>query len=554
MFRKFTLFALSFTFLFISNISYAQYVFEYLSYIPSDKFVRPESIVTIDTFLYLSAGDNTHNREPWITDGTQSGSRMLKDIFPGNYAGIGIRPYFTKYNNKIYFTASEGTNGYELWVTDGTANGTQMVIDINAGPLNSYPKNLHIFNGKLFFQANDGTNGDELWVSDGTANGTQLLKDINPGNYGCYPSKYTAFNNKLYFIAENKLNDELWVTDGTTNGTQIAPIAANGTSFTDVSTPTVFNNKLYFCATYSNPPSNGQYGLFETDGTVSGTKHIKVVVADGIAIFNNKMYFAGENSSRNTELWVSDGTTNGTQLLKDINTATNKSSDPSQFTIVGNQLFFTANDGVHGEELWVTDGTNTGTKMVKDIYFEPQLPAWGSKPNNLTSFNNKLFFTARDSTYTNRNQLWISDGTTSGTKKILEVGHKGLSNIGHDNERFAICNNNMYFVASGSSSYSLWKMTDTTKSNPPQNITDLTSNNFKIAPNPAHNSVHISFDMAIQNATISLTDISGRLIHKEKVAGSLEQTTFKLPTVSPGIYLINVTHNDGTASQRLRIE
>ena len=34
---------------------------------------------------------------------------------------------------------------------------------------------------------------------------------------------------------------------------------------------------------------------------------------------------------------------------------------------VGGTLFFTADDGIHGRELWTSDGTEEGTVLVKDI-------------------------------------------------------------------------------------------------------------------------------------------------------------------------------------------
>ena len=40
---------------------------------------------------------------------------------------------------------------------------------------------------------------------------------------------------------------------------------------------------------------------------------------------------------------------------------------PKQFTRVADAVFFTADDGVHGEELWITDGTAQGTRLVRDI-------------------------------------------------------------------------------------------------------------------------------------------------------------------------------------------
>ena len=52
-------------------------------------------------------------------------------------------------------------------------------------------------------------------------------------------------------------------------------------------------------------------------------------------------------------------------LLKDINPT--GSSSPNYMTCFGNTVYFNANDGVHGIELWKTDGTANGTVLVKDI-------------------------------------------------------------------------------------------------------------------------------------------------------------------------------------------
>jgi len=38
-----------------------------------------------------------------------------------------------------------------------------------------------------------------------------------------------------------------------------------------------------------------------------------------------------------------------------------------EFTAVGDRVLFVADDGIHGEELWITDGTSTGTRLVRDI-------------------------------------------------------------------------------------------------------------------------------------------------------------------------------------------
>jgi ELWxxDGT repeat protein len=64
------------------------------------------------------------------------------------------------------------------------------------------------------------------------------------------------------------------------------------------------------------------------------------------------------------ELWKSDGTTAGTQLVKDIEPG-RYGSDPRTLTAVGDVLFFS-----RGDELWKSDGSEAGTILVKDIATE----------------------------------------------------------------------------------------------------------------------------------------------------------------------------------------
>src|SRR5436309_7289184 len=72
-----------------------------------------------------------------------------------------------------------GVSGIELWKTDGTPTGTSLVKDINTtstrhsfpgGGGTPFPSESAFFNGFWFFSADSGT-GPELWKSDGTPAG-----------------------------------------------------------------------------------------------------------------------------------------------------------------------------------------------------------------------------------------------------------------------------------------------------------------------------------------------------------------------------------------------
>ena len=62
------------------------------------------------------------------------------------------------------------------------------------------------------------------------------------------------------------------------------------------------------------------------------------------------------------ELWVSDGTRDGTRMISDIRPGPN-SSEPSEFAGYGGKVYFRADNGVTGQDPWRTDGTADNTLL-----------------------------------------------------------------------------------------------------------------------------------------------------------------------------------------------
>src|SRR5487761_1761803 len=82
---------------------------------------------------------------------------------------------------QVLFAANDGADGVELWKSDGTLSGTALVKDINPGstvvggvstPNISNPTDLDAHGDYIYFDASDGANGAQLWRSDDTAGGT----------------------------------------------------------------------------------------------------------------------------------------------------------------------------------------------------------------------------------------------------------------------------------------------------------------------------------------------------------------------------------------------
>jgi len=92
-------------------------------------------------------------------------------------------------------------------------------------------------------------------------------------------------------------------------------------------------------------------------------------------------FFAASDGLTGTELSETDGTSAGTVLVKDINPEENSSS-PANFININGKLFFTAacsTDSNTGQntELWKSDGTEEGTVLVR-LFIPAASPlTWG---------------------------------------------------------------------------------------------------------------------------------------------------------------------------------
>ncbi len=379
-----------------------------------------DSAVINGVFFFI-ADDGIHGAELWRSDGTPDGTRLVKDIRPGA-AGADLSRFHVV-GDTLFFVADDGVHGRELWRSDGTTEGTFMVEDVRVGSEGSlswfYDRDVPmlVLGETLFFVADDGIHGRELWRSDATTPGARLVRDIRPGAESAFIASYgiqlVAMNGALYFFASSAgLSSEVWRSDGTTAGT--FRIGSPGTRGRLI----VHGNTLFIAT---------PYGLWKSDGTPAGTVVIRddICASDSpghFAVMGDALFFVGGPrpssplpSCGDYELMQSDGTPEGTFMVKNI--AANPWSGGSLgyytfLTVVDNTLFFNADDGVHGRELWKSDGTTEGTVLVKDIY-----PGVVSSlyPVPFAVMDRTLFFVTGHS-------LWKSDGTAEGTVEVRGAG------------------------------------------------------------------------------------------------------------------------------------
>ncbi len=332
------------------------------------------SFTAVGSQLFFGSDDPVQGPSLWTSNGTAAGTVLVKALgaSTGALPAPGIEMATTAGTKLFFTTEPTGAGGEsELWVSDGTAAGTTMLADIdpgNAGPYSMPSGQFAALGGTLYFANDDPAHGVELWQSNGTVSGTSLLADLNPGPAGSFPENMAVVNNTLYFAATSGAGSSaLWSSNGTAAGTSVV-------------------------ASFSSQPQGT--GLFEN-------------IPNAFAVIDNTMVFAADDGT-GTELWKTDGTAAGTQMITNLVSASpSPGQPPSDFTTVGDKAFFVVTQG-STETLWVSDGTAAGTTEVTTLD--------GTLADPM-AFDGKLAFIE----YTlggNSTSLWLSDGTVSGTTEV----------------------------------------------------------------------------------------------------------------------------------------
>lgn len=311
----------------------------------------PTGLLSYDGWVYYSAGDATHGRELWRTDGETT--QLIDDINAGSDGSdpvplIGV-------GDSLYFRATNGVDGYELWRVNTTTLMVGMVDNIEPAG-DSWPNYPVVLGSYVYFSATTLANGSELWRTNGV--GAELVSDTNVGAGGAGTVYLQVLGDWVYFNADDgSSGNELWRTNGTTVE-QVLDVC-DGSGGSEPTGFDVFGSYLYFTA---NDCVHGRE-LWRTSGTSFSTELVgeSEVGASGgnprgAVLFNDWLYFDAASSATGSELWRSDGST--VELVADINDTATDSSYPEYFVPVGDWLYFMAYDGSQWG-IWRTNGSAT---------------------------------------------------------------------------------------------------------------------------------------------------------------------------------------------------
>ncbi|MCH9649735.1 MAG: hypothetical protein K0U98_15960 [Deltaproteobacteria bacterium] len=434
--------------------------------VPDKVEVRSE-MARLGNRYFFRGFEPVHGFEPWFTNGTGTGTRLLLDIGTGD-SGSGPKS-LTPLAGGTTFAASSvfqpgGPLEQNLWFSQG---GEENTIQLTRFPGNRPLSNLTTIGGLSFFNREAGGEEQQLWRSDGTTEGTFALRlfQAPTNSSGLRISEVFALGGRPHFLVKSFFDAGLWETDGTEAGTRRV-INFDDLGILGFNRHWPAGDQLFFTASTDDSGNS----FFATDGTANGTSRIGfadgfplpfgfvplgeetfimagegcreafLLASDGtpqggrvvgglpslgchnqtgdMVTFGGRLYFIATTvedfENTGISLWSTDGTETHTSLVREL-TLSARFPDDHHLTAADFALFFTPNSPTVGKELWISDGTTGGTRLVEDI----RAGQASANIHSLTPVDGRLFFVANDGIH--GGELWVSDGTEAGTRLVHDI-------------------------------------------------------------------------------------------------------------------------------------
>lgn len=375
----------------------------------------PRELTHVGSVVFFSADDGTRGRELWVSDGTDAGTRLVRDINPG---AAGSKPaLLTRVGPRLFFTAQDGRHGRELWVSDGTRAGTRLVKDLTRGAKGTAISGIADGAGTAYF----GRGYRGLWRTDGTAKGTQRIRDFS----GVDVANAKWLGSHLYLSAD----DALWKTNGSSKGTvRISPV------FWGLDGITRFRGRVYFRATPPLGPFGGLPQLWWSDGTKAGTKRLGTMLnPTDMTVKGGRLYLnAQASSSRSPRLYRADGTAKGTVPVSPrVRPLWGLANRAGRLWAVDNSPGSGWWEDAAPDELWVSDGSAADTERVAGGTGDWWVVDWSASGH--AGLDGRLWFAASPvatiagETQATDAEPWSSDGTPGGTMEAADINASGSS-------------------------------------------------------------------------------------------------------------------------------
>lgn len=343
----------------------------------------------------------------WTVDNSNESPVLVFDITSRDYSWPA---HVTALGTRVLFQVSRPNKTAELWISDPQHQQNRQLMEIGPNPFQ--PLGVSSEHATAYLAFGDETTGTELWRTDGTAGGTSLLKDIAPGPYSSNPSPGVALGARFYFAASDPFHGrQLWVTDGTSDGTlRVTDTGPDGSVFSVFAGSEGLSALVQTAATPS-------YALWVTDGTPQGSRRVELPQGYSlhphpppVAVGRN-LFFVAMDRGGHWTLWVCEA---GTGTVAQLPGLADTYPQPliSGLTAFRNGVQFVVRRE-SSSELWQSDGTAPGTRRISTFGYS-NWDAYG-----FAETGGKLFFSAYHPVL--GRELWVSDGTPDGTWPVADL-------------------------------------------------------------------------------------------------------------------------------------
>lgn len=407
---------------------------------PSSSVAEWSAISTFNNKLFLLVEHGNTGYEPSFYDPEIDTFILLRDL---TFGTDGSNMFdITGNSEKLFFKSNNSLkNTIDLYVVYNNYNSVFKVTEYRTAANMIYGYQDMAFGpGGLFVNLFNANYGAELFVTEGSSLSTKLVVDIYPGMKSSNPERmfYNEKLNLVFFQAVNPKGKYVpMVTRGTIASTKeiIKNSLLKENPVTNFSN---FNGKTLFGMKTGKTPNGSQtlHSLFISDGTEKGTVQIfnSVLRSDTYGFTNfievdSLIYFTGDQ-----QIFVSSGTVGNTRTLFD----SDSTYQILKILRLKNKLIFFAEGDLSqiqiGEISLLTGKTQFITSINK--YFLLYV-----RPLEILEFQDKIYFVATDGL--NEDQIWVTDGTASGTKLFFDIDPGPNSFTGLTPIR-----NKMYFLGS----------------------------------------------------------------------------------------------------------
>ena len=400
----------------------------------------PVSVLKTEFF----AGIDEDGSELWITNGTEEGTRKIKDIYPGS--GSAIPAQFTQLADLTYFAATHPDYGREIWQTDGTAEGTKLTLDfdnrvINDTNLSAQIREMVAWQDNIYFSAlvPGNTRSAIYRLPVGDENEAQSVT-------GYSPQKLTPVGDKLYYADyDSSYGYELYVYSNEITERITDINTGNGNSIdTRNGQLTAVGNTLYFTA--DDPSSSGVIGYWKAEGTADSVTKVsfdseRVYRYLAPAIIGDRLFYTRQQLDGSTHVMQigineenphSDGVFN-------LNSVKSEGYDLNllgQYAMAGRFVvlahFEPNGDGISEDWIFVSNKTDEGNYTMQGA----KLAANIAQISQVTAANNQLYITGQDSN-DNDYKLWsLSVSENGDVSPISVIGNPLASNTEKRDVRF----------------------------------------------------------------------------------------------------------------------